>query len=184
MHKTITIVRDDPAIVQDDPASRVKIDNVRFQNIRGTSASDVAINLVCSSLVPCDHITLENINLKPLPPSPGLAPTIPLTACTNVGIAKAIGFETDDFAIISWKGTRRVKTTVAPEERGKDLFVKEGSPRRVTFSTHNAEMWRLRLQIKAELSLPWREQRAKGRRRRKKTRKMIEDVLSSSIDKA
>ncbi|PKU73058.1 Exopolygalacturonase [Dendrobium catenatum] len=76
---------------EEKPASRVKIDNVRFQNIRGTSATDVAINLVCSSFVPCDHITLENINLKPLPPSPGLAPTVPLTACTNVGIAKAIG---------------------------------------------------------------------------------------------
>ncbi|KAI0502378.1 hypothetical protein KFK09_017327 [Dendrobium nobile] len=77
---------------EEKPASRVKIDNVRFQNIRGTSATDVAINLVCSSFVPCDHITLENINLKPLPPSPGLAPTVPLTACTNVGIAKAIGY--------------------------------------------------------------------------------------------
>ncbi|KAK8962829.1 Exopolygalacturonase [Platanthera guangdongensis] len=78
---------------EDKPGSRVNINNVRFQNIRGSSATDVAINLMCSAAIPCDYITLENIDLRPLPPSPGLAPAIPLSTCEHVGLhSRAVGF--------------------------------------------------------------------------------------------
>ncbi|KAK9277864.1 hypothetical protein L1049_027421 [Liquidambar formosana] len=44
-------------------ASRVQISDVKFINIRGTSSSKVAVNLQCSSSVPCEKIELMDINL-------------------------------------------------------------------------------------------------------------------------
>ncbi|KAL6009143.1 hypothetical protein ACLOJK_022372 [Asimina triloba] len=44
--------------------SRVKISEVSFRNIRGSSASEVAVNLLCSKGVPCQNVRLENINLE------------------------------------------------------------------------------------------------------------------------
>ncbi|KAI3469344.1 hypothetical protein Pfo_026007, partial [Paulownia fortunei] len=44
--------------------SLVKISDVIYQNIRGTSTSPVAVNLMCSSLVPCQNVHLHNINLQ------------------------------------------------------------------------------------------------------------------------
>ncbi|KAK8916053.1 Exopolygalacturonase [Platanthera zijinensis] len=67
----------------DKPPSNVKISNVTFENIRGTSASDVAISLDCSAAVPCE-IILKDINLQPLPPSPGLLPAVPLSTCEHI----------------------------------------------------------------------------------------------------
>ncbi|XP_048133442.1 exopolygalacturonase-like [Rhodamnia argentea] len=43
--------------------SNVQIKDVSFTKIRGTSASQVAVNLLCSPNVPCQNITLENIDL-------------------------------------------------------------------------------------------------------------------------
>ncbi|XP_006658431.1 polygalacturonase-like [Oryza brachyantha] len=43
--------------------SAVEVSNVLFKNIRGTSASEEAIMLHCSSSVPCHAITLENVKL-------------------------------------------------------------------------------------------------------------------------
>ncbi|KAJ8642753.1 hypothetical protein MRB53_004501 [Persea americana] len=43
--------------------SRVKIDNVSFKNIRGTSSSQVAVNLLCSKGIPCQNVKLIDINL-------------------------------------------------------------------------------------------------------------------------
>lgn len=43
--------------------SQVKISNVRFNNIRGTSATKVAVILVCSQKIPCQNIEIGNINL-------------------------------------------------------------------------------------------------------------------------
>ncbi|XP_077214216.1 exopolygalacturonase-like isoform X2 [Tasmannia lanceolata] len=47
---------------QESP-SRVKISDVSFTNIRGISASPVAVNLLCSKGVPCQNLQLSNINL-------------------------------------------------------------------------------------------------------------------------
>ncbi|KAG0472401.1 hypothetical protein HPP92_016947 [Vanilla planifolia] len=43
--------------------SAVKISNVQYKNIKGTSASRNAINFNCSKNVPCSDILLEDINL-------------------------------------------------------------------------------------------------------------------------
>ncbi|KAL0421389.1 UNVERIFIED_CONTAM: Exopolygalacturonase [Sesamum latifolium] len=58
--------------------SKVKISNARFVNIKGTSASPVAVSLNCSSTVPCEGIELADIDLKPA------GSTGPLrSACSN-----------------------------------------------------------------------------------------------------
>ncbi|KAG9440430.1 hypothetical protein H6P81_020595 [Aristolochia fimbriata] len=43
--------------------SLVKISDVVFKNIRGVSASKVAVNLLCSDRVPCRNVKLSDINL-------------------------------------------------------------------------------------------------------------------------
>ncbi|GAV65226.1 Glyco_hydro_28 domain-containing protein, partial [Cephalotus follicularis] len=43
--------------------SRVKISNVSFNNIRGTSSSKTVVSLVCSKEVPCQNVEIGNINL-------------------------------------------------------------------------------------------------------------------------
>ncbi|KAK7821542.1 polygalacturonase [Quercus suber] len=43
--------------------SGVKISQVTYKNIRGTSASKVAMNFICSSSNPCNGIKLQNIRL-------------------------------------------------------------------------------------------------------------------------
>lgn len=45
--------------------SLVKIRDVVFRKIRGTSRSPVAVNLMCSKSVPCQDVELEDINLEP-----------------------------------------------------------------------------------------------------------------------
>jgi galacturan 1,4-alpha-galacturonidase len=44
--------------------SAVQIRNVLYQNIKGTSASDVAVKLNCSQNFPCQGIVLQNIDLE------------------------------------------------------------------------------------------------------------------------
>ncbi|KAI3446469.1 hypothetical protein Pfo_003134 [Paulownia fortunei] len=52
---------------QDEPCkeqgSAVQVKNVVYQNIKGTSASKVAIDFVCSKSHPCQGIMLQNVNL-------------------------------------------------------------------------------------------------------------------------
>ncbi|KAK3175720.1 hypothetical protein Dsin_032607 [Dipteronia sinensis] len=43
--------------------SGVKINDVLYQNIRGTSATPVAIKFECSTKYPCKGIKLQNVNL-------------------------------------------------------------------------------------------------------------------------
>ncbi|KAI3409234.1 uncharacterized protein J3R85_019593, partial [Psidium guajava] len=53
---------------QDEPCkqqkSAIQVRNVTYQNIRGTSASDVAVEFNCSESLPCAGIVLQNINLQ------------------------------------------------------------------------------------------------------------------------
>lgn len=41
----------------------MKITDVRFNDIRGTSYSQIAVNLICSKENPCDNITMRDINI-------------------------------------------------------------------------------------------------------------------------
>ncbi|KAK4392455.1 Polygalacturonase [Sesamum angolense] len=45
-------------------SSAVQVKNVVYENIKGTSASTVAIDLQCSKSYPCQGIVLENVNLE------------------------------------------------------------------------------------------------------------------------
>ncbi|GMH10837.1 hypothetical protein Nepgr_012678 [Nepenthes gracilis] len=45
--------------------SAVQVSNVMYRSIRGTSASEIAINLDCSLNFPCDKISLDDVNLSP-----------------------------------------------------------------------------------------------------------------------
>ncbi|GAA0185244.1 hypothetical protein LIER_32532 [Lithospermum erythrorhizon] len=46
-----------------DPPSRVRISNVSFKNIKGTSASKEAVKIVCSKSVPCQGVEIGDIHL-------------------------------------------------------------------------------------------------------------------------
>ncbi|PIN08765.1 Galacturan 1,4-alpha-galacturonidase [Handroanthus impetiginosus] len=48
--------------------SKVKLSDVHFRNIRGTTVSQVPISLNCSSAFPCEGVELANINLMPFGP--------------------------------------------------------------------------------------------------------------------
>ncbi|XP_068638593.1 polygalacturonase-like [Aristolochia californica] len=66
-----------------EQGSAVEVSNVVYKNIKGTSASDVAIKFACSKSVPCHGIVLQDINLVK---TQGQASK---TECNNViGIAK------------------------------------------------------------------------------------------------
>ncbi|XP_023007598.1 exopolygalacturonase-like [Cucurbita maxima] len=44
--------------------SRVQIRDVRYEGIRGTSATQAAVNFECSQVFPCEGIVLQDINLS------------------------------------------------------------------------------------------------------------------------
>ena len=43
--------------------SKIKISKVSFKNIRGSSATPLAIKLICSRHLPCDDVKVSNIDL-------------------------------------------------------------------------------------------------------------------------
>ncbi|XP_019054791.1 PREDICTED: exopolygalacturonase-like [Nelumbo nucifera] len=61
--------------------SRVKISDVHFKNIRGTSASKVAVNIACSEQLPCEDVQLFDIDLKYNSTKPD--DLAPLALCSN-----------------------------------------------------------------------------------------------------
>ncbi|KAK4388415.1 Exopolygalacturonase [Sesamum angolense] len=61
--------------------SLVKISNIVYQNIRGTTTSPVAVSLKCSSGAPCQNVQLHNINLQ----ATGKARPTSVCSSANVG---------------------------------------------------------------------------------------------------
>ncbi|KAK8498395.1 hypothetical protein V6N12_005806 [Hibiscus sabdariffa] len=68
-------------------SSKVSIEDVHFTNIKGTSISKVAVDLLCSSANPCKGVTLTDIDLK----FEGTEkPAVPFSSnCTNVKVVYA-----------------------------------------------------------------------------------------------
>ncbi|KAK6937352.1 Glycoside hydrolase, family 28 [Dillenia turbinata] len=61
--------------------SQVKISNVHYKNITGTSATEAGISFLCSEAVPCEGIELSDINLS----YAGLKQNLPfVSSCSNV----------------------------------------------------------------------------------------------------
>lgn len=58
--------------------SRVRLRYIWFDNIRGTSATQVAVSLGCSKGVPCQNVHLKDVDLS----YTGSAPTTSI--CRNV----------------------------------------------------------------------------------------------------
>ncbi|KMT01586.1 hypothetical protein BVRB_9g215820 [Beta vulgaris subsp. vulgaris] len=59
--------------------SRVKLSNIYFKNIRGTSLSEVAVKLSCSKGIPCKNIFLQNVHLNLTS-----GERLPVSTCENV----------------------------------------------------------------------------------------------------
>lgn len=49
-------------------SSGVKLSNINIKNISGTYNSEFAVNLQCSSAVPCENVQLSYINLTAIEP--------------------------------------------------------------------------------------------------------------------
>ncbi|XP_052171799.1 polygalacturonase-like [Diospyros lotus] len=85
---------DNPIIIdqsycdQDKPCkgqgSAVQVKDVLYQNIQGTSASDVAINFSCSKDFPCEGIVLQSVNIK----REGAAAAAAKASCNNVKLSE------------------------------------------------------------------------------------------------
>ncbi|KAG1326801.1 exopolygalacturonase [Cocos nucifera] len=45
-------------------SSKVKISDIHFRNITGTSKTPVAVNLECSQGIPCEKVSLQDVDLK------------------------------------------------------------------------------------------------------------------------
>ncbi|XP_010530386.1 PREDICTED: exopolygalacturonase [Tarenaya hassleriana] len=69
--------------------SRVKLSDIYFKNIRGTSSSAIAVQLHCSRGMPCQNVYLENVHLD-LSSSGGRRQASASSSCRNVR-AKYIG---------------------------------------------------------------------------------------------
>uniref|UniRef100_A0A2N9I783 Polygalacturonase n=1 Tax=Fagus sylvatica TaxID=28930 RepID=A0A2N9I783_FAGSY len=54
----------DPNSLKPGSKSAVKMSDVTFRDVRGTSADEIAIDLVCSDSVGCTNIVLENIDIR------------------------------------------------------------------------------------------------------------------------
>ncbi|KAL9251036.1 Polygalacturonase-like protein, partial [Drosera capensis] len=62
--------------------SGVKISDVTYLDIHGTSATEVAVNLDCSSKYPCSQITLQDVQLT-------YNDRAPLASCLNAGVSSS-----------------------------------------------------------------------------------------------
>ncbi|KAD3067873.1 hypothetical protein E3N88_35753 [Mikania micrantha] len=66
--------------------SGVKISDVAYKNLYGTSSSNIAITLNCSRSVPCSGISMKNINLSSIKPGKSLSASCINVQGTEVGV--------------------------------------------------------------------------------------------------
>ncbi|MCL7023935.1 hypothetical protein MKW94_013545 [Papaver nudicaule] len=59
--------------------SKVKLSDITFKNIRGTTSSPVAVTLECSKGVPCQNVKLEDVHLDPAGGG-----TVAKSSCLNI----------------------------------------------------------------------------------------------------
>nr|BBG92279.1 exopolygalacturonase [Fagopyrum esculentum subsp. esculentum] len=64
----------------DDKPSNIEISDIEFNNIVGTSQTEPAVSLVCSSAKPCKNVTFDNINLIGVNGAPAVA------SCSNANV--------------------------------------------------------------------------------------------------
>ncbi|KAF4359691.1 hypothetical protein G4B88_000502, partial [Cannabis sativa] len=88
--------------------SRVKLSDIYFKNIRGTSSSEVAVSLECSRGFPCQNIYLEDVHLNL---SSGDKSSTSL--CSNA--AKESASNT-----LSWKSEMELRPESKSMERGEE----------------------------------------------------------------
>ncbi|GAB2301234.1 hypothetical protein Dimus_035268, partial [Dionaea muscipula] len=90
--------------------SQVKISNVQFKNIRGTSTTYQVLSLICSPTVPCEGIQVADIDLKPITDAAKLRPSALKTAepslsgCLNAKVTfggKHDGLSCDDHQVVA-----------------------------------------------------------------------------------
>ncbi|KDP27317.1 hypothetical protein JCGZ_21001 [Jatropha curcas] len=62
--------------------SKVKVSDVHFRNIKGTSVSPVAVDFQCSSSFPCEGVELSDIDLTYI----GDKPSIESASCSNAKV--------------------------------------------------------------------------------------------------
>ncbi|XP_074587602.1 exopolygalacturonase-like [Curcuma longa] len=74
------------------PPSKVKISNVTYNRIRGTSNELVAVSLVCSQSVPCENVILQDIDLTM---ANNVTSNATLSTCSNVNVT-AVGTQNPD----------------------------------------------------------------------------------------
>ncbi|TYG52526.1 hypothetical protein ES288_D09G035200v1 [Gossypium darwinii] len=65
-------------IIVNNEESKVKLSNISFKNIRGTSALPEAVKFICSGSSPCQNVELADIDIKHTGPEPATS------QCLNV----------------------------------------------------------------------------------------------------
>ncbi|KAL6140228.1 hypothetical protein ACLB2K_058528 [Fragaria x ananassa] len=75
-------------------SSKIKISNVSFKNIRGTSATALGVKVACSKSNPCDQVVMSDIDLK-LSGAGELTSQCTNTKPTITNVAKPLACATD-----------------------------------------------------------------------------------------
>ncbi|KAF5179379.1 Exopolygalacturonase [Thalictrum thalictroides] len=70
-------------------ASNVKISQVKFNNIRGTTPTECAVKMHCSPSFPCQNVQVSDINLKYVPVGPTNILARAISECANIRVAVA-----------------------------------------------------------------------------------------------
>ncbi|KAI5351186.1 hypothetical protein L3X38_004077 [Prunus dulcis] len=82
------------------PPSKVKISNVSFKNIKGSSFTPLAVKLVCTTSIPCENMELTDIDLTYGGDKGPLTSMCSNVKPTIIGVTKALGCATSSLAAL------------------------------------------------------------------------------------